>query len=261
VSKAETSSAFLFPNGAPEHVITNPESVEDWAKADVDVIVNADELPQWEALAAAAPIFHYYFPLIEGPNAEYPGVEALKQNIRLLGQMTGEPEAAEDAVGRYDRYIEAIAAAAPPEAAEQTVAFLQATDDGTYRTVSQDQLVILCDALIDAGLGKCIEGTESGAINAEDFLAQDPDWIVYSFGDHTERDDPVWGLLSAVKNDQVYDSDNWLVGESLRIIEHALQELAYHSLPESGIPDPGPMEDFDSASSPLAQGVTATPSS
>lgn len=253
VSKGELDSAFLFPAGPPEHRINDTTSIDAWAAAEPDLIITiVDDNPDFDALDQVAPIFRYYS--IYSPG-ELEGVDQLKENLRNLGELIGEEDAADEAIGRYDDLVETLRSTSTPETADRSVALLYATDDGTYQMPRPLERDLACEALEDSELGTCIPGTESGAINAEELLRLDPDWIVYSGGDGTraaDRDDPVWSQLSAVKNGQVYDTDNYLVGESLRILYHMLQEFAYHTMPDEDIPDPGPFFDFD----PLQTGVS-----
>lgn len=254
VSKSELDSAFLFPVGPPEHRINDTTSIDEWAAAEPDLIVTIeDDNPDFDALDQVAPIFRYYS--IYSPG-DIDGVEQLKQNLRNLGELIGETDAADEAIGRYDALLETLEATSSPETAERSVALLYATDDGTYQMPRPLERDLACEAIEDSQLGTCIPGTESGAINAEELLRLDPDWIVYSGGEGmraADRDDPVWSQLTAVKNGQVYDTDNYLVGESLRILYHMLQEFGYHSMPDADIPDPGPFFDFD----PLQSGVSS----
>jgi ABC-type Fe3+-hydroxamate transport system substrate-binding protein len=246
VSASELKSAFLFPVGPPAHRVGDTTSVENWAKTDVDTIVTiVNDNPEFDALEQAAPLFRYHYP-IEPTTVS--GIDSLKENLRLLGQITDHADEAEAAVERYDDVIAKIAAAAPPEAADRKIALLYASNDDSYLMPASAHQELLCDGIEEAGLGTCIDSTKTGEINAEQFLAEDPDWIVYSGEGQSwkERDDSVWKRLTAVKKGQVYDTDNYVVGESLRILEHALQELGNETLPpDSGVEDPGPFFDYN----------------
>lgn len=246
------ASTMGFPVGPPQHRIADPFDPEDWARAEVDMIVHRlPERPDDEALTQAAPVFYLHAP--GWSDSAFAGVEAHAENLRILERLTGAQGAADAAIARFDRYVAALRAAAPPGAADTTVAPLFSSEDGTYSLANTRNPY--CTTLVDAGLGRCLDAAGQ-ELNAEAFLAMDPDWIAYMvFADesHTERTDPVWGQLPAVQQGRVYDAGYGGYCCSLRFVEHALQEYGHHVFGAAGgIPDPGPLFEFDPLASPLA---------
>lgn len=250
-AQEELDQVFYHPADPPVHVLTDGENPEEWARAEVDVILTrVPEDPGNDALEQAAPVFYLHHPSYGESGVE--GVEAYYENMRLIGRLVGAPEAAEEAIDRYESFVAAVQDAAPPGAAEVTVAPLFATDDGTYSVSGTENP--FCDVLAEEELGRCVDAP-TGEISPEAFLALDPDWIPYMVFDDmttTERDDPVWGRLRAVQADQVYPAGHRIYCCSLRGLTHALQQYAHHVYgEEGGIPDPGPLEEFDPAARPL----------
>lgn len=253
---------FLYPDGEPAVAIQDFDNLEEWAAADVDVMVDLVSpfaLEDAETLGKAAPVFFLNAPYEAWDADNYkPGVDAWRDDLRLLGAITGHPELADAALARYDTFVANLAARAPDGAAEQELANLSFTDDGTYSLM--DPGSPFCEALRDNALGHCLEvdgwNAESWEINAEAFLAADPDWIAYTVYDDTQtyadRDDPAWGRLSAVSDGRVFDFSRTNCC-SLRMLTHSLQEYAFHVWgTDGGVPDPGPENDFDPTKSPLA---------
>lgn len=244
------NSVFFYPAGMPTHKIKDPRNPELWAAAEVDILVmRVPADPGYDALKAAAPIFYLHHSSFgESPQTGYQG---LLENLRLLGQLTGQPEAAAAAITRFENVLANLRALATPETQAQTVAVLW--DDTVYRTI--DQTSPFCVALAELGLGQCIEGPFWEEISAETFLAANPDWIAYqSVGAaHEARTDPVWLQLAAVKAGQVYDTMGYYYCCGIRGLIHTLQEYVHYVLPEANIPAPGPWLDFDPLQSPLVQ--------
>jgi ABC-type Fe3+-hydroxamate transport system substrate-binding protein len=249
---ADAKKKIMFPSGGPDVFIKDWRNPEEWAKADVDVIVVVGpNSPDLKALEVAAPVFEINDPTYwtGGPQ----GVDALKANVTMMGELTGHTAQADAAITRYDTLIANLQTAAPADVADRTVAPLYATDDGTYFLFGQDDS--FCVALQGAKLGRCLPGLKTAQINAEAFLAQDPDWIIYVNYETglswTDRDDVVWKQLTAVKDQHVYDSGAYTFGESLRNLEFVLNEYAFHTF-GADVPDPGEYSDFDPTQSPLA---------
>jgi len=251
------NSAFFYPAGMPPHKIEDPRNPELWAAAEVDLLVmRVPADPGYDALKAAAPIFYLHHASFG--DSSQTGYQGLLENLRIMGQVTGQPEAAAAAITRFDNVLANLKSLAIPETQAQTVAVLW--DDTAYRTI--DQTSPFCVTIAELGLGQCIEGPFWEEISAETFLAADPDWIAYQSvdGAHDERTDPVWAQLSAVKAGQVYDTMGYYYCCGARGLIHTLQEFAHFTLPEANIPAPGPWLDFDPLQSPLIQpgAVTTT---
>src|SRR5690606_6389600 len=91
------------------------------------------------------------------------------------------------------------------------VANLTADDPGVYSLLDPNSP--FCDALSTYELGGCVSiagwNPSSWVVNSEAFLEADPEWIAYTVyspdQSYADRDDPVWGRLSAVRSGQVFD--------------------------------------------------------
>lgn len=264
LSGDDTKSVFFYPLGPPAHQIKDEVSPEQWAKSGSDVIIDlAGPLgdDDAKALGSVAPVVFLTAPYkVWDPKNSVPGVQAWRSDLELLGQITGKPEAAQAALDRYDAVIARLRELAPAGAATQQVANLSFTDDGTYSLMDPDSP--FCEALATNGLGTCtkIDGwsADTWEVNAEAFLAADPPMIAYTVYDdsqsYKDRDDPVWKRLTAVKDGNVFDFSRTNCC-SLRMLEHSLQEYAFHAWgPGSGVPDPGPESAFDPTKSALLGG-------
>lgn len=251
-------STFLTPQGLPAHRIEDMANPEGWAEAEIDLLVKrGPAVPNDEALTAAAPIFYLHFPSADAEATA--GIDAYYENTRLLGQLTGRSADAEATLARFDTLVEQLRALATPETCELTVAVLFG-DPATYRAIGDANP--FCTVLADVGLGQCIVSPWWEEINAEAFLSYDPDWIAYmdlgwstlvtgEEADVADRVDPIWPQLTAVKEDRVYKSATQRFDCcSTRMLTHALQDYVSHILPDAGIPNPGPLADFDPAQSP-----------
>ncbi len=255
ISAEEAQSAFYAPVGAPTHLLEDWQNPELWAAAEVDVIITrVPASPDDDALKAAAPIFYLHHPSY-GASAQT-GYQAYLENIRLLAQLSGNPAAADTAIARFETMKEKLKALATEETANQTVAILFSGEG--FGGLSVDNP--FCALLAEVGLGQCPLAAEGEAwldLNAEQFLALDPDWIVYQvFGEesHADREDPVWGELTAVKEGRVFDTvSNRYYCCSTRGLIHAFQDFVSNVLPAADIPNPGPQLEFDANASPLVQ--------
>ena len=257
----ESTSVFYAPAGPPATLIEDAANPESWAAAGVDLIVTrVPATAENDVLTAAAPIFYLHHPSYG--ESDQQGYQAYYENLRLLVQLTGQPEAADAAIARFENFLANLRRLATPETAALTVAVLFGGD--SYSGLSRENP--FCTVLAEVGLGQC-PGPEDPEefwpeVNAEQFLAIDPDWIVYEgFGaSYTERTDPVWGQLTAVKEGRVYDAATG--GRSYccstRGLIHSLQDYVSHILPDAGIPSPGPHLDFDPLTSPLVAAPEGT---
>ncbi len=145
--------------------------------------------PARDALKAAAPIFYLHHPSYG--RSSQAGYQAFIENLRIVGRLTGKPEAAEAAIGRFETALTNLKQLSTPETAAQSVAVLF-NGDG-YTAIGPENP--FCVALAEVGLGNCVgQGAASVEINAEEFLSLNPDWIVYQFGEqpYKDRSDPVW---------------------------------------------------------------------
>ena len=257
----------VYPDGTPKQDITklggedNPES---WAAAGVDlIVVRGPASASVDAFKTAAKVLYLYAPGFDDATP-YKGLDAYKQNLRLLGQVTDHVAAATAAINRFDTFMTALKSKAPADAASTTVALIFQSNDGTYTLVGPTSP--FCAGLVQYGLGKCVSSPSRNAtswqINAEAFLALNPDWIVYMGGQSgtstswVKRNDPTWGKLSAVLAKHVYDDP--AAREyccSLRVLAPSYQLYGYEVWgASSGIANPGAIlnYDYDDQSSPLA---------
>ncbi len=263
ILSGETPGAFLRPVGTAPFEIKDEVSAEEWAKSGSDVIVDlAGPIGEDDkrALKSVAPVVFMNAPYqVWNPDRVVPGVQAWKEDLWMMGQLTGNTVAAKAAIDRFDQFMAGLQKLAPPDAADTVVANLSVEADGVYSLTDPDSP--FCDALKSYELGQClrIDGWDADTweVNAEAFLAADPEWIAYTvYSDkdsYTDRKDPVWQRLTAVQEGRVFDfSRTNCCG--LRMLEHSLQDYAFHVWgPDSGVPDPGPENDFDPTKSPVLE--------
>jgi ABC-type Fe3+-hydroxamate transport system substrate-binding protein len=252
---------FLRPAGQPAFEIQDEVNPEEWAKTGSDVIIDLagpigddDE----RALKSVAPVVFLNSPYrVWNPDRVIPGIQAWKEDLWLIGQITDHADLAKAAIERFDDFMSGLKAMAPEDAASTQIANLSADDPGVYSLL--DPKSPFCDALSSYQLGSCISiagwNANSWAVNSEAFLAADPQWIAYTVYDpeqsYTDRKDPVWQRLTAVKEGRVFDFSRSNCC-SLRLLEHALQDYAFHVWgPDSGVPDPGPENDYVPSDSPV----------
>lgn len=245
-------SIFAYPHGLPPQQIADTQNPELWAAAEVDIVIMRVPLaPEHEAYNLATPVFYLHHPSYG--ESDQSGYDAFIENLRIVGQLTGQPDAAEAAITRFTTALETLRTFSTPAIAAQTVAVLFQGDG--YRMIGPGNP--FCVALAEAALGNCIgEGAASYEVNAEEFLNLDPDWIVYQTGDtsYQDRTDPIWAELSAVKAGQVFDAtNNRYYCCSTRGLILALQDYANHVLPAGTVPATGPQGEFDPTQSPLVQ--------
>lgn len=247
----DEASAFYFPVGPPEFVVTVLTDLEAWAGADVDVVVlRGLPGPSAAVYEDLVDIFYLYHEGFTDPSVA--GFDIHDANTRMLAQLLGIPAAAEEALGLRDAAVARLADFSTPELADRSFAYLF-NQDG-YRALTDN--APFCFAIADAGLGTCLSLTE-GEVGAERILAIDPDLIALQSGATTvdSRDDPTWERLTAVQSGTVYDAGDGLYRCCVtRSLIWALQDFAANAIPESGIPAPGPMLDFDPTTSPLVTG-------
>lgn len=262
-AEAASSGPFFYPAGEPAVKISDAFSVEEWAAADLDLIVTdlSGFGDNQDAFEQVAPVFYLHTPFYVGSEEKLRGSDAYVENLRLMGQILDRADEAEAAIERFDSLVGALKERAPEAAADTVLSALWGSNEGQYFLLEANGP--FCAVLEDDLLGRCID--EEGEINAEAYLAIDPDWIAYiAFGTDSWRTrpaDPVWGKLSAVSKSQVYDSNGRGNGVtrifccSLRGLEHALLEYANEVWgDEGGVPDPGPAYDYDPMRNPLTTG-------
>ncbi|MEM9135567.1 MAG: ABC transporter substrate-binding protein [Actinomycetota bacterium] len=254
----EVDSVFYSPMGAPEHVIEDFTNPEEWAATEVDVLVTRlPANPNLDALAEqVAPVFFLHYPAFSGfdeGTSDLTGVEAYYENYRLLGELTGRPDAGEAAIERYETFLANLAAAAPEGRAESTLSVM--FDGDGYLILGPDNP--FCDSLVTAGFGTCVGEAAGAQINAEQFLEYDPDYIFYGgFGTTYENRpaDPVFDQLAAVQDGQIVNSDgNRHYCCSTRGLIASITEFVAKTAPETGIEaPPADHNAYDPSTNPLA---------
>lgn len=256
-----SESEFFFPVGPPDFEVVNVNDIEAWAGADVDVAVfgGVPEPPiTYEAIDRVVPILYLQTPGLT--NDDLGGIEAIVENTRLLGRITGEVEAAERDIDRLEAAIATASTFSTPELADRT--FVMLTNAAGYiaefiRHPDEPENAF-CAALDATGLGVCVEFPIRGReLSPEAFLDLDPDVIVMADGQLSvdTRDDPTWQRLSAVVTGSLYDSARSSYRNvGVRSLIWALQEYVSAAVPDSGVPSPGPLDDFDPTASPLVTG-------
>ncbi|MBX3013030.1 MAG: ABC transporter substrate-binding protein [Caldilineaceae bacterium] len=255
------ASPFFFPVGTPAFRIEDTRNPEQWAASEADIVIMrvppSDDL---QAVNAAVPIFYLHHPSY-GESSQS-GYQAFYENLRIVGQLIGQPAAADAAIARFETAMSNLRAIATAGGTVPTVAVLF-NGDG-YGIIGAGSP--FCLALAEVGLGQCVGDLIAPSdyeLNAEEFLALNPDWIVYQLGEksYQERNDPVWSQLAAVKANQVYDAQGHrYYCCSLRGLIHALQEFVHYTQPAANIPEPGFWLDFDPLQSPLVQAPASTAS-
>ncbi|MEM1332268.1 MAG: ABC transporter substrate-binding protein [Actinomycetota bacterium] len=250
------ASDFFFPAGPPEFVVTDINDLEAWAGADIDVAVFGGPANQIHEIASdVTTVFFVHTP--GRTNDGMTGIEAVAENHRLLGTIADRLPEAEADIERLERAIATARSFSTPELADRTVvnlfngaAYLMEFGDG-----DTEQSTAFCSVLLEAALGSCAEvDILAQEISAEAFLELDPDVIAMQAGTLSveTRDDPIWERLSAVQNGLAYDSSGTGYRfASARSLIWALQEFVHFTVPGSGIPAPGPLDDFVPEASPL----------
>lgn len=256
MTSAMLDTDFYSPVGPPDHLIEDLTNPELWAATDMTLMLSrVPDDAYWDTFREMVPVFFLHHPSYGKSGVT--GYQSYVENARLLGQLTGETEAADAAIARFETMIDNLRALSTPELAEQTVGFIWSGEG--YYSIATDNPV--CTLLAETGLGNCM-GTGIGRsveYNPEEVLALDPDVIIYMLegesAGHIERTDPIWAELTAVKEGRVFDA----IGTrymccSMRGLVHSMQEYVHHVVPKAGIPAPGPEADFDPTMSPLVQG-------
>lgn len=247
-------SQLFFPAGPPVHTIADSSNPEEWAAAAVDLLVmRLPVSPNQDALKVAAPIFYLHAPSYG--ESDQTGYQAYLENLRIGGQLTGQPEAADAAIARFETMMANLQTLATPETQALQIAILW--EDEAYRAL--DNANPFCAIIAEVGLGNCIEAPLWDEINPESFLALDPDRIfVKSDSDAIpERTNPVWPQLSAVKNGHVHAVAGLYYCCGARTMYHDVHEYLHLILPDA-LPDPGPFAAYDPATSPLVQPIAMT---
>ncbi|MEM9562707.1 MAG: ABC transporter substrate-binding protein [Actinomycetota bacterium] len=254
ISEEEAASAF-YSRAAPEVFISDFLNPEEWAAADVDVVfvspANIGQ-PDFEPVSQVVPVFALHYDNFV--SEQWPGVlggyEAYQENIRLIGTIMDRQAEAEEALARFDAAVENLAQYATPETAEETIGII-----GLLGYASLASGSALCQVLNEAGHGTCVGTGVAEMLNAEAFLALNPDFVIDT-GDPAERDtDPIWPQLAAVQNDNFinFETNRFYCCSTLGLIL-ASQEYVHKRFPDAGMPNPGPNADFDPRTSPLVTG-------
>jgi len=108
----ETTTVFYSPAGAPTHLIADSDNPESWAAAEIDLYmtrVPADA--SQDPIKAVAPIFYLHHPSYG--DSTQTGYQAYVENLRILGQLTGQPSAATAAIGRFETVLTTLRAGNP----------------------------------------------------------------------------------------------------------------------------------------------------
>lgn len=251
----------FYGGGSVEQSVTDWTNPEEWAAIEVDAILASVAglgAPVTTALDAAAPIFYLHYDAFTGDAAPgaLGGNDSYLENLRILAQIADDEAAGAAAIGRFETMRDNLAALATPETAEQTIAVLFGFDG--YASLGPTSA--FCALLSETGHGTCVGEGIGAILNSEGFLDLDPDVIIAtSFGgtntvENREENDPVWPLLTAVQNGEVYRTDRaqfYCCSASAQIM--MAHEYVALLLPDAGIERPDETI-FDPAQSPLATG-------
>ncbi|MEM8925149.1 MAG: ABC transporter substrate-binding protein [Actinomycetota bacterium] len=252
LSAEEVDSSF-FGRIEPEVLIVDFTNPEEWAAADVDIVMlsPASRTPDLDPVGNVVDLFYLHYDNFLGDQWEgvIGGYDGYIENLRLMGQVMNAEAEAEAAVERFDTMVDNLATYATPETEQQTVAVI-----GLLGYASLGPGSGLCQVLNEAGHGTCIGDGVAAMLNAEAFLAENPDLIIDVDPD-SRAGDPVWPNLSAVQNDNVYNfqTTRYYCCSTAGLIL-AAQEYVAQVFPDAGIPAPGPDADFDPSTSPLVIG-------
>jgi iron complex transport system substrate-binding protein len=249
-SLSPAATEILFAIGAGDQVIAvdmfsnYPE--EATARQQLDAFQ-----PNLEAIAAVGPdlVLLFYDPeelsdslerlgittAVLGSIEETPeSVEAVFDQIRLLGQMTDHVQEAEDLVAEMQERIDAIEEALA--GVEQGPRIFHEVDATLY-TAAPDSFVgglykILKAQNIAAGAGQPFP-----QLTQEVIIERDPEVIILADGAYGESPDtvkgrPGWGNISAVRNDRVFVIDPDIVSRPGPRCVEALEALAVYLYPE-----------------------------
>lgn len=244
-------ATFYFPLGGSSVVIADVNNVEEWAASGVELIVTiGPPRPEWEALEAAAPVFYIWW---AGASGKTP-LEEYIANLHTFATILGRQAEADAIVAEFERFRAALRAAAPANAVTTTVALIFAGDG--YQVTPANEA--FCNVVEADKFARCVgpDSYEEMEVNAEAFLAMNPDWIVYqAFGGESwrSRSDPVWSQLAAVQSSQIYDTGARYYCCSLRSLTFSLQEYASHAFGADVVPSPGDWKEFDPRQSALVQ--------
>lgn len=166
---------------------------------------------------------------------ELPG---LYENIRDLARLTGQEEEAQELVASYQKRVEDVEEKLA-DVEERPVVFyeLDATDPSNPYTAGEGTFISkLITKAKGENLGDALEG-DYAQISSEELIAQDPDIILLGdapFGvspeDVAER--PGWSDITAVKEDQVYPFDPYLLSVPGPGLVEGFEELARAIHPE-----------------------------
>jgi iron complex transport system substrate-binding protein len=182
--------------------------VEQVAATRPDLIyVREGQEKEAEQLAKIAPVYTAYSGFTTGP-------EQLKENLREVAELVGRPQQAEQTMRRFDATVRRVREAAPADATETTV-FVQSGYE-TRKYAGWFRGGFFCNLLEREQLGRCALDAPAGAedgygeVSAEAVLEADPDLILYmASSDYgvappSERSDPTWRRLTAVREGRVY---------------------------------------------------------
>ncbi|MEM9654188.1 MAG: ABC transporter substrate-binding protein [Actinomycetota bacterium] len=255
IATEEESASAYYGRAAPDVFITDFLNPEEWAAADVEILMvspGSVQAPDFAPVAEVVPVFSLHYDNFLSD--QWPGVlggyDAYIENIRLIGQIMDRQAEAEAAIARFDAVVENLAAYATPETAEETIGII-----GLLGYASLASGSALCQVLNEAGHGTCVGSGVAEILNAEAFLALNPDFVIDT-GDPAEREtDPIWPQLAAVQNDNFinFETDRFYCCSTLGLIL-ASQEYVHKRFPDAGMPAPGPNADFDPRTSPLVTG-------
>lgn len=138
-------------------------------------------------------------------------LEDTYEQIRLLGEVTGQAEAAETEAERIQSEFDAIVEEVREQIGDTELTFYQELDDTSYSATSDTfvgqiyasfGLINIADAADDGSAGGYPQ------LSQEYIVEEDPDLIFLSYGDESTVDDlagrPAFDTVTAVKNDAVH---------------------------------------------------------
>ncbi|MEM8707222.1 MAG: ABC transporter substrate-binding protein [Actinomycetota bacterium] len=247
---------FFFPFGPPEFVVTNNNDIEAWAGADIDFAVfGGPKIGFHETVEAVVPLFFLHTAGRTAPDLT--GYEAIYESTRAIALLVDRVAEGEQLIADLETAIATARSFSTPELADRSFVNLFNGEAYLLEIGNADEIGswAFCSVILAAELGSCAEvDITAQEISAEAFLELDPDIIALQTGALTveTRDDPVWGRISAVQNGLAYDSvNNGYRFANIRSLIWALQEYVHFTVPEAGIPHPGPLADFVPEESPL----------
>jgi iron complex transport system substrate-binding protein len=130
--------------------------------------------------------------------------------FRLLGEVTGNAEAADAEAERVETELDAVVESVREDVGEVDLTFYQELDDSLYSATSGTFVGQIYEAFGLVNIADAADGAESGypQLSPEYVVDENPDMIFLSYGDEetlaSVGDRPAFDTVTAVQEDAVY---------------------------------------------------------